>query len=127
MPPVLTVFIDGLKPESLKHMKFVSSFNVRRIKTELINYSNTCHASMYTGVYPSKHQIQFIWKFSPETSPFNLLKRLGIHKFPHNLYSKFMAYAVISLLSKKRIILHGFRSLAKQPLSRWSLFDFEVV
>jgi len=64
MIPVLTVFVDGLKPESLEYMEFLDTFeNKMRIRPEL-GYSNSCHASMYTGVHPNKHLKWFIWKYS---------------------------------------------------------------
>ena len=63
MKPVLTVFIDGLKPENIEHMPFLNSFsNKKKIKTEF-GYSPTCYASMFTGVKPNKHLVWFTWKW----------------------------------------------------------------
>ena len=72
---VLTVFIDGLKPESVEeYMPFLNTFGKRRVETDL-GYSVTCHATMYSGVYPNKHLRWFLWKYSPETSPFKWIRR----------------------------------------------------
>ena len=127
MKPLLIVFIDGLKPESVEYMDFLKTFNVRRIKTELINYSPTCHASMYTGVYPNKHLQLFIWKFSPNTSPFKILKKLKLHKIPHNIYTKFFIYAALLRIKYNIPYTLMFSGLSKQPISNWLNFDFDVV
>lgn len=91
--PVLTVFFDGLKPEGLTSMPFLSSMPYRAPLRTLLGYSIACHASMYTGVYPDRHGLWFLWQRSPETSPFAWLRkvpllslvdslpaRLGVHK-----------------------------------------------
>ena len=86
MKHLLTVFIDGLKPESLEHMPFVNSLSSkRRIRTEL-GYSSTCYASMFSGVHPNKHLRWFFWKYSPETSPCKWVRKFKIDKLPHKLY-----------------------------------------
>ena len=70
MKPLLSVFLDGLKPESLEHMPFVNSFTHKsRIKGEFV-YSIACHGSMYSGVHTDKHKLWFVWRKSPESSPF---------------------------------------------------------
>jgi predicted AlkP superfamily pyrophosphatase or phosphodiesterase len=38
--------------------------------TTLLGYSVTCHATMYTGVYPSRHKTWFLWQYDPARSPF---------------------------------------------------------
>jgi len=126
MNPVFCIFIDGLKPESLEYMSFLNTFYKKRIKTELIGYSNTCHASIYSGVYPNKHHLQFIWKYSPKTSPFNVLKKIKIHHLPHNLVSKFFFYRIALLLRGIPFNLF-FSGLSRQPIDNWSNFDFEEV
>ena len=94
MIPLLTVFIDGLKPESLEYMEFLDTFeNKRRIEPEL-GYSNPCHGSMYSGVHPNKHLCWFIWKHSLKTSPFKWIERFKVNRLPHNAYTKYICYRV---------------------------------
>jgi len=127
MTPVLAVFIDALKPESVEHMEFLNSFeNKARVKTELPSYSNTCHASMYTGVYPEKHKHFFIWKYSPNSSPFKVFSRLKLHKFVHDIRIKYLLYALRCKL-KFGIVPYGYLFFARHPLNYWANFDFEMV
>jgi predicted AlkP superfamily pyrophosphatase or phosphodiesterase len=119
---VLTVFIDGLKPESIEFMPFMNSLNKRRIKTEL-GYSNPCHASMYCGVYPNKHLIWFIWRYSPETSPFKWLKKSRLDKIPQNIYIKYILYKISKLFYKNNSSAFGLPFLWYMPLNKWSYFD----
>jgi len=75
MKPVLSIFFDGLKFDSLKYMPFLGGLPYRRRLETILGYSVTCHASMYTGVYPDKHGLWFLWQHAPQTSPFRWLQR----------------------------------------------------
>jgi len=127
MMSVLTVFIDALKPESVEHMEFLNSFNNKaRVKTELPSYSNTCHASMYTGVYPERHKHFFIWKYSPTTSPFKVFLKLRLHKVIHDIRIKYLLYAARCKL-RFGIVPYGYLFFARHTLDYWVNFDFETV
>lgn len=120
MIPVLTAFIDGLKPNSLQYMPFLSSLKTRRrVRTEL-GFSNPCHASMYTGVYPNRHLNWFIWKYSPETSPFSWIWKL---KLPENMYLKYACYQVTRLFNRSCTSFYGIPFLWHIPLKLWGYFD----
>ncbi|MFZ3166845.1 MAG: alkaline phosphatase family protein [Candidatus Methanoperedens sp.] len=119
---VLTVFIDGLKPESIEYMPFLNQFYKRRIKTEL-GYSNPCHTSMYSGVHPNKHLIWFIWKYSPNTSPFKWLKKYKIDYLPHNIYTKYLLYRITNFSYKNNTSAFGLPFLWYKPVEDWSYFD----
>ena len=117
---VLTVFIDGLKPESIEYMPFLNTFSTkRRIKTEF-GHSNPSHASMYTGVYPNKHLYWFIWKYSPSTSPFKWTKKL---KLPDNLYIKYACHRVTQFFNRGCSSFYGTPFLWHMPLKCWHYFD----
>ncbi len=74
--PLLTIFIDGLHPDSLAQMPFLESLpHQRRIHTEL-GYSITCHATMYSGVRPDRHLLWFVWQRTEQGSPFKWLRPL---------------------------------------------------
>jgi len=69
--PLLSIFADGLRFDSLQYMPFVNSLNSVPLET-VLGYSITCHPSMYSGVYPDKHKIAFHWikskhKYGPYT------------------------------------------------------------
>ena len=78
MKPVISVFFDGLKPESLSVMPFLNALPHQRRLETVLGYSVTCHASMYTGVYPDRHGLWFLWQRSPQTSPFRWITRLPL-------------------------------------------------
>lgn len=123
--PVLVFFIDGLMARSIEYMEFVNTLgHTAKIKSDLPTYSNTCYASMYTGVYPRKHKHFFIWKFSPETSPFKFLKPFRF--VPPNHYIRFPLY-VAAVKLKYGAYIPGFSSLARQPMKHWTYFAAEVV
>jgi len=121
---IMTVFIDGLKPESIKHMDFMSTFSSKgRIKTEL-GYSNPCHASMYSGVYPNKHLYWFIWKYSPNTSPFKWLNSMKMMNDSENIILKYGAFKLSKIFSSKKVTSYfGIQFLPKIPLKVWPNFD----
>lgn len=122
MTHMLTVFIDGLKPESIEYMPFLNTFSEKkRVKTEL-GYSITCHASMYSGVHPNKHLRWFIWLYSPDTSPFKWTKTLRINKLPDNIYIKYGCYK-LSRIFNNNTAFFGISFLAYTPLKYWSYFD----
>ena len=124
MKPVLTVFIDGLKPESIEYMPFLNTFDTkRRLRTEL-GYSITCHTSMYTGVYPNKHLRWFIWKYSPETSPFRWIKKYKIDSLSkNNKYIKYMCYKITRFLNRDNTAYFGVPFLWDVSMDHWHHFD----
>ena len=124
MIPVLTVFIDGLKPESIEYMPFLNTFDTkRRLRTEL-GYSITCHTSMYTGVYPNKHLRWFIWKYSPDTSPFKWIKKYKIDSLSkNNKYIKYMCYKITRFLNRDNTGYFGIPLLWNRPMDHWHHFD----
>jgi predicted AlkP superfamily pyrophosphatase or phosphodiesterase len=124
MTHVLTVFIDGLKFESLKYMPFLNSFSQKRKIWTDLGYSVACHASMYSGVRPNKHLSWFIWKYSPDTSPFKWINKLKIDRLPHNAYSKYICYRISSLLAREEVTAFtGIPFLWNMPLKDWHYFD----
>jgi len=127
MIPVLAVFIDGLKPESVEHMEFLNTLYKARVRTELGAYSPVCDTSIYTGIFPEKHLIWFTWKFSPNTSPFRVLNRVGISYFPHNIYSKYLCYrACLKLSRATNPVFFGFSTFESIPMKYWAYFDTDV-
>jgi predicted AlkP superfamily pyrophosphatase or phosphodiesterase len=120
---VLTAFIDGLKPDSLKHMDFLESFSEkRRIKSEL-GYSNPAHASMYTGVYPNKHHYWFIWQYAPKSSPFKSLGKIKLDILSDNIYYKYSIYKIIRKFHPEITSFYGIPFLYWIPFQNWKYFD----
>ena len=84
--PVLSIFADGVRFDSLTFMPFLSSLYAVPLET-VLGYSITCHPSMYTGVYPDKHKIAFHWVRGKKNSPFGRLGLNTIHYIKHLLES----------------------------------------
>jgi len=123
MKPLLTVFIDGLKPESVEHMPFLSTFSTKRKIVSELGYSSTCHASMYSGVHPNKHLDWFLLKYSPGTSPFMWIKRTGLYRSPDNIYTKYTCHKLTRFLYKDTSFFGLSLLLLWTPLKYWSYFD----
>ena len=122
MQKLYTVFIDALRPESLNHMPFLSSMITKKnVRTEL-GFSNVCHSSMYTGVYPEKHGRWFIWKRSPKTSPFRWLRMLVIDRLPHNKYTK-LGFHLLTKIVRNNTAFFGLPFIGNTPMRYWSEFD----
>ncbi|MEM5867472.1 MAG: alkaline phosphatase family protein [Candidatus Aenigmatarchaeota archaeon] len=125
--PIVAVFVDGLKPESLEHMEFLNTLYHVRVKTELGAYSPVCHTSIYTGVFPNKHLCWFTWKYSPESSPFQILNRIGVSHFPHNIYSQYLCYKICLMRSDAaNPFIFGFSVFTEIPMKYWCYFDTDI-
>jgi hypothetical protein len=118
--PVLTAFIDGLKPDSLRYMPFLSSLGTRkRVRTEL-GFSNPCHASMYTGVYPSRHHHWFVWKYAPGESPFGWTRWLPL---PENIFVKYGVYRLTRMFASGYRSFYGLPFPWHVPLRLWRYYE----
>lgn len=122
MKPVLTVFFDALKPASLEHMPFLNSFPVRRRLRTLLGYSITCHASMYSGVYPNKHLMWFVWMYAPATSPFGWTRLLGSARAIDTIPARLLLNRATRLFTR-RTSLWGIPPIVHLPIRYWRSFD----
>ncbi len=122
MKPVISVFFDGLKPESIQYMPFLNSLPSKKRLETILGYSVTCHASMYTGVYPDKHGLWFLWKVAPESSPFRWLKKIPLLFLANNIPG-WIAVHKISSLKSKLTAYWGIPRLFNLPLKYWSAID----
>jgi len=123
MRPVLTFFFDALKPESLKYMPFLNSIqHKRRMKTEL-GYSVTCHPSMYSGVHPDKHLQWFVWKYSPESSPFGWARIFRYLEFIDTLPTRYFLHKYTRMYRKGNTSWFGVPLLVNLPMKYWQYFD----
>ena len=120
-PPVLALFADGIGYDSLGEMPFLSSLVCRPVQP-VLGYSVTCHASMYTGVYPEDHGLLFIWERSPTTSPF---RRIGRLEGVPLLDNKYVKYAITRYYNKRRSYrgYFGIPRIEHLPFKYWPQFD----
>lgn len=123
--PVLSIFADGVRFDSLQYMPFVDSLNSAPLET-ILGYSITCHPSMYTGVYPDKHKVAFHWvKGKKKNGPYSFLSYFPDF-FP---FSNAYVQAVFShfyaklFLKKKASPFMGYGKLLNLPMKFWNLVD----
>lgn len=120
---LLTIFLDGLKPDSLKYMPFLDSFKHKtRLKT-LLGYSLTCHATMYTGVHPDKHKMWFVWKKSPSTSPFKGMKYMRYLPLCNSLPAKLAIHKIITFFNRDNTSFFGIPRVIHLPVKYWPNLD----
>jgi len=128
MIPLFMVFIDGLKPESVVHMPFLNSLETKiKIRTEF-GYSPTCYASIFTGVYPNKHFHWFTWQYSPDTSPYQWLRKSRLDRLPHNIFAKYASYKITDFIARGVVPWQGVMTLQWWyiPVPTWHYFDAAV-
>jgi predicted AlkP superfamily pyrophosphatase or phosphodiesterase len=122
MKPVISVFFDGLKPESLAAMPFLNALPHQRRLETVLGYSVTCHASMYTGVYPDRHGLWFLWQRAAATSPFAWIRRMALLQRLDCL----PVWMLVHRLSARRTALSaywGIPRLYNLPLRYWPEID----
>ena len=123
--PVLSIFADGVRFDSLQFMPFLKSLNSAPLET-VLGYSITCHPSMYTGVYPNKHKVAFHWvKCKRKNGPYTFLSYFPdffpfsnayIQAIASHFYSKFF-------LKKKASPFMGYGKLLNLPMKFWNQID----
>lgn len=123
--PLLSIFADGVRYDSIQYMPFVKSLNSVPLKS-VLGYSITCHPSMYTGVYPNKHKIVFHWvKSSKKHGPYTPLSYFP-NVFP---FSNFYVQAIIShfyakfFLKRKARPFMGYGKILNLPMKHWNKID----
>ena len=118
---VLAVFIDGLKPESVARMPFLASFAHQRRLTTDVGYSITCHSTMYTGVYPSRHKMWFLWQYNPGQSPFRWMPETDLWRMADVLPMRYFLGKMTRLFSDNRSYA-GVNVMKFSSLKQWRQF-----
>jgi predicted AlkP superfamily pyrophosphatase or phosphodiesterase len=123
--PVLSIFADGVRFDSLQFMPFLNTLNAAPLET-VLGYSITCHPSMYTGVYPDKHKVAFHWvKGKKKNGPYTFLSYFPdffpfsnayVQAVASHFYSKFF-------LKKKASPFMGYGKLLNLPMKFWNQID----
>ena len=123
MKPVLTFFLDALKPDSLAYMPFLNSFAYKRRMSSELGHSVTCHPSMYSGVHPNKHLQWFVWRYDPIGSLFKWARIFKYLGFIDNLPSRYFLHRYTRMYRKKNTSWFGVPLLVNLPLKYWPYFD----
>lgn len=123
--PVLSIFADGVRFDSLQYMPFTNSLNSVPLET-VLGYSISCHPSMYTGVYPDKHKIGFHWVQSKKKNgPYTPLSYFpDIFPFSNTYFQAVVShfYAKFFLKKKARPFM-GYGKFMNLPMKFWNQID----
>ena len=123
--PVLSIFADGVRFDSLQYMPFVNSLQAVPLET-VLGYSITCHPSMYTGVYPNKHKIAFHWvKGKKKNGPYTFLSYFpDFFPFSNAYFQALVSHFYAKFfLKKKASPFMGYGKLLNLPMKFWNQID----
>jgi len=123
--PLLSIFADGVRFDSLQYMPFTNTLNSVPLET-VLGFSITCHPSMYTGVYPDKHKIAFHWvkgekKFGPYT-PLSIFPDLFPFSNPY-VQAIFSYFYAKFFLKRKASPFMGYGKILNLPMKFWNKVD----
>ena len=97
----------------------------RPVKT-LLGYSNAIIPSIFSGRYPSQHNVWGLYKMSPATSPFKVSRLFSNSIFDKNLLLRYSINTMIYRDCKKRGLLPHYMMPANLPLSILKYFDISM-
>ena len=124
MKRLLSVFIDGLKPDSIEYMPFLNSFSHKaRIETQL-GYSVTCHANIYTGVWPDKHRLWLFWRKASQASPLAKVRHAKYLPFCNSLPVKLLLHRYATT-STRYTSFFGLPRIVHLPVRYWKYLDVD--
>lgn len=119
----IVVFIDALGWEVLKGRRFMEErLPVRRKLRSVFGFSSACIPSILTGLMPRDHRHWSFFYYSPETSPFKLLRLLGM--LPRSLVDRGRVRNLISKLVKRLYSYTGYFQLYNIPFEHIDKFDY---
>ena len=119
----IVVFIDALGWEVLKGRRFMEErLPVRRKLRSVFGFSSACIPSILTGLVPRDHRHWSFFYYSPETSPFKLLRLLGM--LPSSLVDRGRVRNLISKLIKRLYSYTGYFQLYNIPFEHIDKFDY---
>jgi predicted AlkP superfamily pyrophosphatase or phosphodiesterase len=118
----LVIFIDALGWEVLRDRKFLESeLPHRRKLRSVFGFSSACVPSILTGRNPRDHGHWSYFYYSPETSPFRVLKPLAL--LPAALTERGRVRHLISKIVGRLMRFTGYFQLYNLPFRHAGLFD----
>ena len=102
MTKVLAILIDGFRHDyiSQEDTPFLYGLNKNHPAPPLrpiLGYSDSIRATIFSGVYPNKHNYWMGYKYSPESSPFGFFNKLweGDSVLRKDFYARSMPVLVL--------------------------------
>lgn len=96
-----------------------------RVKT-LLGYSNAIVPSIFSGRYPSEHNVWAIFKMSPKTSPFRVPKIIPKSIIDKSSIARYFINKNVFNTCKKRGLLPGYFETINIPLRLLKYFDVSM-
>jgi predicted AlkP superfamily pyrophosphatase or phosphodiesterase len=127
----LILFIDALGYSSITRRNTPNLFDLfqkgtfRPVKT-LLGYSNAIIPSIFSGAYPSQHNIWSIYKLSLTTSPFKVPRLFPSFIFDKNLLLRYAVNTMIYNRCKDHGLLPPYTMPANIPLRILKYFDISM-
>ena len=127
----LILLIDALGYSSITSQNTPKLFDIfqegffRPVKT-LLGYSNAIIPSIFSGKYPSQHNIWGLYKKSPLTSPFKLSRLFPSSIFDPNLLLRYFANTIIFNDCKRHGLLPSYMTPANIPIKILKYFDISM-
>lgn len=119
----IVVFIDALGWEVLRGRQFMETqLPIRRKLRSVFGFSSACIPSILTGLMPREHRHWSFFYYSPETSPFRMLRLLKL--LPSALVDRGRVRNMISKLIKKFYGYSGYFQLYNIPFEHIDKFDY---
>ena len=127
----LILFIDALGYSSVNKHDTPNLFDLfqegffKPVKT-LLGYSNAIIPSIFSGAYPSQHNIWGLYKMSTATSPFRVPRLFPSFIFDKNLLLRYFINTMIYRDCKNRGLLPHYMMPANLPLCILKYFDISM-
>jgi hypothetical protein len=77
---------------------------------------------MYSGVFPNKHLMWFVWKYAPNTSPFKWLKSFSFLEHLDSIPLRLLLHKVTTYF-EKRTAFWGIPRIVHLPIRYWPNID----
>ncbi|OQY29451.1 MAG: hypothetical protein B6244_03495 [Candidatus Cloacimonetes bacterium 4572_55] len=116
-------FADAFGWEILKRYKFLKSICPYKHRLDTVfGYSSTAMPSIFSGRIPSSHGHFSCFYYSPETSPFKILKWMKL--LPSSIADRGRVRNIISRLLTRLYGFTGYFQIYNVPFDRIAYFDY---
>ena len=117
------IFIDALGFEVCQKYNFLNNQRLYSQKLESIfGFSSACDPSILTGKYPEEHTHWSSFFYSPQTSPFKVMKILS--SLPKSIFDRWKVRHLMSKLIGKYYGFTGYFQLYHMPFKYLPYFDY---
>lgn len=119
------IFIDALGWEIAQKHKFLSDILPNRYPAEMIfGYSSTAIPTILSGEPPTVHKHLSFYYFDPETSPFKLIKYLGMRFLPSKIFDRWRVRHILSKIIARMYGFTGYFEIYSMPFDRIHFFNY---